>query len=317
MEILASANRFDDPKHFNYPLPRQRSGTPMKIHYECFACIANQCQRIVEMGTDDIELRKKAVIEAAKLMSRMREDSVPAIFGSEVFLGVYRTIGNDDPFKEYKELSNRLAEKVVEDLKKEEIDLRKALKLAIIGNVVDFAVGYSPEKIEEDVKAMLGKELYIDDSKELFEALKTAKILLYITDNCGEIYFDRLFLEKLEEAFPHLEVYIAGKEWPMINDATVEDLKKAGFDELGEIISTGTRIVGVPLDRVVDEFREVFEEADVIIAKGQGNYETLSEMKDGRIFYLLKAKCRPIARELGVPQGSLVCIRGSGSRDKS
>ncbi|AMQ18101.1 damage-control phosphatase [Thermococcus peptonophilus] len=282
----------------------------MKIHYECFACAANQCQRIVEMGTGDLELRKKGVIEAAKLMANISGDSVPAIFGSEVFLGVYMVIGNDDPFREYKELSNRLAERVVSDLEKEKIDLKTALKLAIIGNMIDFAVGYSPERIGEDVRAMLNEKLYIDQSEELFEALRNAKSLLYLTDNCGEIYFDRLFLKKLKEAFPHLEVYIAGKEEPIINDATVGDLKKAGFKELGNVISTGTRIVGVPLDRVSEEFRAIFESADVIIAKGQGNFETLSEIKDERVFYLLKAKCRPIARELGVAQGSLVCIQG-------
>ncbi|WP_456368690.1 damage-control phosphatase [Thermococcus sp.] len=285
----------------------------MKIHYECFACAANQCQKIVEMGTDDLEIRKRGVIEAARLMAGISEDSIPAVFGSEVFLGVYKVIGNDDPFRNYKELSNRLAEKVVSDIERraEKIDLKTALKLAIIGNVIDFAVGYSPERIEEDVKAMLGEELYVDHSDELFERLGKAKTLLYLTDNCGEIYFDRLFVRKLKEAFPHLEIYVAGKEGPIINDATVEDLERAGFGEFAKIISTGTRIVGVPLDRVSEEFRETFERADLIIAKGQGNFETLSEIKDDRVFYLLKAKCRPIARELKVPQGSMVCLRGN------
>ena len=281
----------------------------MKIHYECFACAANQCQKIVEIGTEDLGLRKRGIIEAAKLMGRINEDSIPAVFDSEVFLGVYRVIGNDDPFKDYKELSNRLAEKVVSDIEKEKMDLRTALKLAIIGNVIDFAVGYSPERIGEDVGAMLGEELYVDHSDELFDRLGKAKILLYLTDNCGEIYFDRLFIGELKEAFPHLKIYVAGKEGPIINDATVEDLERAGFEEFARIISTGTRIVGVPLDRVSEEFREVFGRADLIIAKGQGNFETLSEIKDDRVFYLLRAKCRPIARELRVPQGSMVCMR--------
>jgi len=281
----------------------------VKIHYECFACAANQCQKIVEIGTEDLGLRKRGIIEAAKLMGRINEDSIPAVFDSEVFLGVYRVIGNDDPFKDYKELSNRLAEKVVSDIEKEKMDLRTALKLAIVGNVIDFAVGYSPERIGEDVGAMLGEELYVDHSDELFDRLGKAKILLYLTDNCGEIYFDRLFIGKLKEAFPHLKIYVAGKEGPIINDATVEDLERAGFEEFARIISTGTRIVGVPLDRVSEEFREVFGRADLIIAKGQGNFETLSEIKDDRVFYLLRAKCRPIARELRVPQGSMVCMR--------
>lgn len=281
----------------------------MKIHYECFACAANQCQKIVEMGTNDLKLRKRGIIEAAKLMARINSDSIPAIFGSEVFLGVYRAIGNDDPFRDYKELSNRLAERIVSDLEGKDVDLRTALKLAIIGNVIDFAVGYSPEKIEEDVKTMLGERLYVDESGELFEELGRARNLLYLMDNCGEIYFDRLFIKKLKEAFPHLKIYVAAKEGPIINDATVEDLMKAGFDGFTEIISAGTRIVGVPLDRVSEEFKEIFERAQVIIAKGQGNFETLSEVNDRRVFYLLKAKCKPIARELRVPQGSMVCMR--------
>ncbi|MCD6372540.1 MAG: DUF89 domain-containing protein [Thermococcus sp.] len=279
----------------------------MKIHYECFACAANQCQKIVEMATDDLELRKKGVIGAARLMGSINENSVPAIFGSEVFLGVYRVVGNDDPFREYKELSNRLAKEIVKDF--EDVELREALKLAIIGNVVDFAVGYSPEKLENDVRAMMKEELYVDESEELFRELSRAERLLYLTDNCGEIYFDLLFLKKLREAFPHLRIYVAAKEGPIINDATLDDLREAGFEEVGEIVSTGTRIVGVPLGRVSKEFMEVFENADVIIAKGQGNFETLSERNDDRVFYLLKAKCRPIARELGVPQGALLCAR--------
>ena len=279
----------------------------MKIHYECFACAANQCQKIVEMATEDLEARKKGIIAAAKLMASIDKNSIPAVFGSEVFLGVYKAVGNDDPFRKYKELSNRLAEEIVKDFK--DANLRDALKLAIVGNVVDFAVGYSPEKLENDVRKMMKEELHVDDSEELFGELSRAERLLYLTDNCGEIYFDLLFLRKLREAFPHLKIYIAAKEGPIINDATVEDLRRAGFDEVGEIVSTGTRIVGVPFGLVSEEFMEVFESADVVIAKGQGNFETLSERKDGRVFYLLKAKCRPIARELGVPQGALLCIR--------
>lgn len=283
----------------------------MKIHYECFSCIANQCRKIVEMGAEELEIRKKGIITAAKLMAGLSKDSIPAIFGSRVFLGVYEAIGNDDPFKAYKELSNQLAERVALDFEKRCPDLKTALKLAIIGNIVDFAVGYSPEKIEKDVAESLKKELYIDHSKELFKALESAKTLLYLTDNCGEIYFDRLFLRKIKESYPHLQEYIAGKEGPIINDATVEDLRRARLDEIGEVVSTGTRIVGVPFGEVSNEFTAVFEGADVIIAKGQGNFETLSEIRDPRVFYLLKAKCRPIARELGVPQRALLCVHST------
>ncbi len=281
----------------------------MKVHYECLSCMANQCQRIVERGTEDFALRKRGIIAAARLIGQMNESSVPAIIGSRVFLGVYDIIRNDDPFRDYKGLSNRLAGEVVSDLEERDVDLKTALKLAIVGNVVDFAVDYSPEQLEEDVRRMLKEKLYRDDSEELFDELSKAKRLLYLTDNCGEIHFDRLFLKKVKGVYPDLEIYVAGKEGPIINDATVDDLRRVGFEEIGRIVSTGTRIVGVPLGEVSEGFLYVFRRVDLIIAKGQGNFETLSEVSDPRMFYLLKAKCMPIARELGVPQGALLCIR--------
>lgn len=261
------------------------------------------------MSTEDLAKRKKAAVFCAKLMGKLEEDSIPAIVASKIFFDLYEFLGVRDPFKAYKESANKLAERVLNEIEAiMEVDLKTALRLAIVGNVIDFAVGYSPEKIEEDIMSLIKEELYIDRSEELFKRLENAKVLLYLTDNCGEIYFDKLFLKKIRENFPHLDIYIAGKEAPIINDATVEDLKAAKFDEIGTIISTGSGIVGVPFGEVSEEFMELLRRADVIIAKGQGNFETLSEIRDERIFYLLKAKCRPVARELGVPQGSMLCI---------
>lgn len=261
------------------------------------------------MSTEDLAKRKKAAVFCAKLMGKLEEDSIPAIVASKIFFDLYEFLGVRDPFKAYKESANKLAERVLNEIEAiMEVDLKTALRLAIVGNVIDFAVGYSPEKIEEDIMSLIKEELYIDRSEKLFKKLENAKVLLYLTDNCGEIYFDKLFLKKIRENFPHLDIYIAGKEAPIINDATVEDLKAAKFDEIGTIISTGSGIVGVPFGEVSEEFMELLRRADVIIAKGQGNFETLSEIRDERIFYLLKAKCRPVARELGVPQGSMLCI---------
>lgn len=281
----------------------------MKVHYECLTCQINQCQKIVELSTDDLEKRKRAMIFSAKLFAKhFNESSIPAVVGSDIFLELYEHLGVDDPFREYKAKSNKLAQRVVENLKKKlKINLKTALKLAIAGNVIDFAVGYKPEKLEKDILKMLEEELYTDESEGLFEKLRGAKILLYLTDNCGEIYFDKLLLEAIRGEFPKLTIYIAGKEGAIINDATVSDLKEAKMDEVGNVISTGTRIVGVPIDRVGDKFLEIFNTADVIIAKGQGNFETLGEIKDSRVFFLLKAKCKPVARELNVPLGAMIC----------
>ncbi|NJE84931.1 DUF89 domain-containing protein [Thermococcus sp. CX2] len=281
----------------------------MKIHYECITCAVNQVQKIVEMSTSNLEKRREAMVFLAKQIGEFfNEDSVPATDGGMLFLELYKFLGNDDPFKEYKRRSSELARKVAKDIGTVD-DFKTAMRLAIAGNVIDFAVGYDPEKIEEDILRMAGEELYIDESDVLFRELEKARVLLYLVDNCGEIYFDRLFIETIKRLFPGLEVYVAAKEGPIINDATVEDLLEAGFDRFSHVISTGSRLPGTPLEYASENFIELFKRADVIIAKGQANFETLSELRDSRIFFLLKAKCSPIARELNVPKGSAMCIR--------
>ncbi|WP_297072926.1 damage-control phosphatase [Thermococcus sp.] len=279
----------------------------MRIHHECIACAVNQCQKIIEMSLTDEASRRRAMLFSLKSASELfSEDSIPAVVGGLLFLDLYGFIGNDDPFENYKRVSNEVAKRLVGHFSG--ADMRIALKLAIAGNVVDFSTGYNPEKLEGDIKQVLEGDLYIDHSDELFERLKHAKNLLYLVDNCGEIYFDRLFIERLLEEFPHLGVTVAGKEGPIINDATVDDLVNAGFEELAEVISTGSRLPGTPIEHVSDEFLKVFHSVDVIIAKGQANFETLSELNDSRIFFLLKAKCPAIAREIGVPMSSLLCL---------
>ncbi|WP_099209925.1 damage-control phosphatase [Thermococcus henrietii] len=279
----------------------------MKIHHECVACAINQCQKIVEMSLSDENSRRSAMLFSLKRASELfSKDSIPAVVGGLLFLDLYEFIGNEDPFREYKRVSNEIAKELAGHFK--DADLKTALKLAIAGNVVDFSVGYDPKRLEEDIRRVLDESLLIDHSEELFERLKRAGTLLYLVDNCGEIYFDRLFVEKLKEEFPDLRVIVAGKDGPIINDATVVDLREAGFEEVAEVVSTGSRLPGTPIGRVSEEFLGVFRSADVVIAKGQANFETLSELNDSRVFFLLKAKCPAIAREIGVPLGSLLCL---------
>ncbi|NJE30595.1 DUF89 domain-containing protein [Thermococcus sp. 18S1] len=282
----------------------------MRIHYECIACAVNQAQKIAEMSTEDFEKRRRAMLFVARKLGELfSEDSIPAVSGGILFLELYRFLGDDDPFNGYKETSTRLARKVARDIGVPK-DFKAALKLAIAGNVIDFAVGYDPSKMEEDIFGVTGEELRVDHSDELLRALENAGVLLYLTDNCGEVYFDRLLLEFIRRRFPGLRIYVAAKDGPIINDATVADLLEAGFNEFAEVISTGSRLPGTPLEHSSGEFRRIFNAADVIIAKGQANFETLSDLGDSRVFFLLKAKCPPIARELGVERGSLLCVRG-------
>jgi len=138
------------------------------------------------------------------------------------------------------------------------------------------------------------------------ETISSAKDILYLADNAGEIVFDRLLIEQM----PLKKVTLAVKGAPIINDATMKDAEATGLTELVEVIDNGSDAPGTILEDCSEAFRQRFDEADMVIAKGQGNYETLSEA-DKDIFFVLKAKCSVIARDLGCQVGSLILQRSS------
>jgi len=181
--------------------------------------------------------------------------------------------------------------------------------LAIAGNVIDFGPpGGNPSvSLRHVAEAARRETLAVDDSARFWSAVKTAGRILYLGDNAGEVFFDRLLLEYL----PAEKVTFVVRGGPIINDITLNDLDGVGLEKIVTVIDNGSDAPGTVLEDCSPEFRRHFETADLILSKGQGNYETLSGIKDRHIFYLLKAKCPVLARDLGVPEGSMV-VRGSG-----
>jgi hypothetical protein len=159
-------------------------------------------------------------------------------------------------------------------------------------------------ELREEVTSMLQQPFGIDDGDALRVALDRAKQVLYLADNAGETVFDRLLIDTIE-----CPVIYAIKGHPTINDATIEDARAAGVDQVAELISTGSDAPGTVLDTCSERFRRTYGEADLIIAKGQANYETLSK-KGPRVFFLLLTKCPVIARALDAPHRSLILCQG-------
>jgi uncharacterized protein with ATP-grasp and redox domains len=153
------------------------------------------------------------------------------------------------------------------------------------------------------------KDPTIDFTEDLDNELKRSSKVLYLADNLGEIVFDKILIEKIKEY--DVEVTVAMKEKPILNDACIEDALKIGLDKISVLVSTGTDSIGIIQDDVSPEFMEIFNKSDMVIAKGLGNYEGLGEMdlKEKPVFCLLNAKCKPVAREIGVELGDNIVLK--------
>ncbi len=279
----------------------------MKTYLDCYPCLLRQALDAARIAGAD-EGQQKAVLDRVlDLLTQMDPSSTPPEIGDRVHRTVRREVGDGDPYRMAKAASTREALALYPQMKAllaaAEDPLETAVRLSIAGNIIDFGPAQSHD-LREVVERVLSQPLEIDDGPALREALTRVGQVLYLADNAGETVFDRLLIEMLD-----VPVVYAVKGGPILNDATMEDALAAGIDEVAAVVHTGSDAPGTILARCSPQFRRRFEEAEVIIAKGQGNYETLSEC-DGRLFFLLQVKCPAIARDVGVPVGSLVLKRG-------
>ena len=216
-----------------------------------------------------------------------------------------RLINVDDPFKEEKEESNRVALELYDEWKPRVLSAENpfdlALRLTLAGNIMDYGASTSFD-IHKTIEAVLQSSFAIDKSEQLKQKLRSAKSVLYLGDNAGEIVFDKLFIEIMK----HGNVTYAVKGGAALNDATVDDAVQIGMHSTASVISNGYDAPSTVLERCSDEFLSVYNSADLIISKGQGNLEGLLTENDPRIYFLLMVKCDLIAEMLGVAKGDFV-----------
>jgi uncharacterized protein with ATP-grasp and redox domains len=182
-----------------------------------------------------------------------------------------------------------------------------AAKFAVAGNVIDFGVASQFDLGAELDRVVDSGAFGRWQENDFFSALKDAEWLLYLGDNTGETVMDRLFIETITKETGTSVTYVV-REAPIINDAILEDALAAGLDGCAEIVSSGCSAPGTVLDLCSSQFLDLFHKAPLIVSKGQGNYETLSDVK-APIFFFLKAKCSVIADHLGVQLGDLVLTK--------
>lgn len=279
----------------------------MKAYLDCYLCLLRQAVQAARLATDDEALRRAAMQAALDELRAAPVEARPVDIAPAVHAAVRETTGCDDPYRAMKRESNRLALEAYEKAEALVSDapdrFLMAAKIAAAGNIADAAIGDSFE-FENHVREAAERDFAVEDSDRLRVDLSSAGHVLLLADNAGEIVFDRLLVERLKP----LRVTVAVKSRPLLNDATVDDAAAAGFDGLAEIVGAGETWPEPSLEGAPRELARAFSQADVIIAKGQANYEALSEYR-GPLYFLLTAKCSVIADDAGVGVGDLVLKR--------
>jgi len=288
----------------------------MRIFLDCIPCFVRQALDASRLATEDEQIHEKVVREVLRLAVDVDMSKSPPAIGQQIHRLIREIVGKDDPYRQIKKHFNNLALKLYPDLRKQIVSsknrLETAIRLAIAGNIIDFGVNGSVS--ESDLNKAISESLTADfDSMQLQsfqDTIEQAEEILYLADNAGEIVFDRLLIEQL----PYEKVTVVVKGMPVINDAMMEDAVVAGLPRIVEVIDNGSDGPGTILESCSHDFRKRFDDADFLIAKGQGNYETLSDL-DKDIFFVLKAKCPVIARHLGCEIGEMILRRSQAYRD--
>lgn len=290
----------------------------MKIQEKCIPCVVNQAIRVGDM----VGLSEKDGLlrEVFAYLSRVdfKSSCTPELIG-EIFSLLKKETGNDDPYQQTRERYNRLFLEQLplleQAVSRSQQPFLQSIRYAIIGNIIDFNPIHEltlPD-IEGYFVKLQEEALEIDDSGLLMSEIGRADTLLYLGDNCGEICLDKILVKKIKERNPACRIFFATRGAPVVNDSVEKDAYAVGMDAYAEIISNGDRSLGTVLRRTSKQFQEVYRKADIVIAKGQANYECLSNEKKN-IFFLLMTKCRVIAEDIGVPEMKMVCMKSRYAR---
>ncbi|OQB24150.1 MAG: hypothetical protein BWY11_01324 [Firmicutes bacterium ADurb.Bin182] len=280
----------------------------MKIFLDCLPCMLRQVLEASRMTTADPDVHRSIMEDSIKILSEYKKYGCPPDLCRAMHRSVKKHTGIDDPYAQIKQRDISAALKtepvVRRFLEVKNYDTYWVLKTAAAGNIIDSGICCSVD-IEGCIECELEKEFAVCDLSKFEEKLKSAKKLLIVGDNAGETVFDRI----LAEYFSGLDVFYAVRSEPILNDATMKDAIASGLDKCAKIIETGCTMPGTVLPECSGEFMEIFNEADIVISKGQGNFETLSGCVR-QVFYLFKAKCPAIADMLNVDLNGYVfkCI---------
>ena len=288
----------------------------MQIFLDCIPCFIRQTLDAARLATDDKQIHEQVVREVLILAKDLDMSQSPPVIGQKIHRLIREIVGIEDPYRNVKKQFNNATLQLYPKMRTYILEskdmLETAIRLAIAGNIIDFGVNskLQESELEKAISECLAADFHDMQLGPFIQALNKAEEILYIADNAGEIVFDRLLIEQL----PMEKITVAVKGSPIINDATMEDADLAGLPRIVEVIDNGSDGPGTILETCSQVFVDRFENADLVIAKGQGNYETLSDI-DKNIFFVLKAKCPVIARDLDCEVGDMIFRKSKTCRN--
>jgi uncharacterized protein with ATP-grasp and redox domains len=271
---------------------------------ECVPCLLNRV--LFETGLVDEGKQAETMRSSLRILaSEYRPGMNSAALATKVHREAYRIVGSSDPYAELKRRSDAVAEALFPRAKRmveaSPDRLRTAALCAIAGNVLDFGIDIGlerPEDLSVMFDSLVADGLAVDDLAKMKEIASRSDRILYLLDNCGEVVFDRLLVAELQALGPKVIGVVKGE--PILTDVTLADAKRSGIDQVFDrVLSTDSFAVGVDPSKIGLELRHELETAELIVAKGMANFESLSDERFGPIAYLLRAKCGPVARAIG------------------
>ncbi len=287
----------------------------MKHSIDCLPCLLQQAVRLAKNHLPSEKAQIELVKQIMATMASIDEDASSPYIAHKIQIALKESLKNPDPYREDKKYYNlemlKLENELKQLLESSDNPFDTGLKLAAAGNIIDFGPGYelSRDVVLRTIKETLAKDYQHEVSESLKAALEHADKILYLGDNAGEIVFDKVFIQTIKECYPQREVYFATRGKPVLNDITEEDAYLVGMDSLAMIINNGTDIPGTVLEYCSSDFRKIFVEADIIISKGQGNFESLLGCGRENLYYIFLCKCSLFMERLGAKQNDIMLMQ--------
>ena len=280
----------------------------MMTNLDCFPCFLRQALEATRMTTKDEGIHRKVLNSVLSILSNVSIHSSPPEIALLIHQRVKAITGNLDPYKEAKKSQNELALKYEGILRDQITDTSNPLKVAMMlsaaGNAIDLAPDQQTKDLYKRYMEIISRGFNWDDYDLFCEKIVPSRLLLYLGDNAGEIVWDKILIEELLDRFD-LDIIYAVRGLPILNDVTMEDAEYVGMAQLVKVISNGSEAPGTLLNLCSEEFISKFKKSDLILSKGQGNYESLSR-ENRSIFFLLNVKCPVIAEDVRCQIGDII-----------
>ncbi|MGN1182386.1 MAG: damage-control phosphatase ARMT1 family protein [Faecalibacillus sp.] len=284
------------------------------MHKECFLCDLKQMKKVSQFLSlcqdkeDELIKQTKAYLTCCDMTK-----TNPEIM-ADIWNIVKDVTHDDDPYQDIKSFYNHYMMSLLPEIEDYiDGDIHVALKVTIAANLIDFSSKdqVTKEEIEQLLFQAKKMNLAIDDSQQFFHKLNESQILLYIGDNCGEIVLDKLLIKMLIKKYPQIQVFYGVRGKAIVNDVTLDDAREIDMEEVATVVNNGDESLGTVLSRTSLQFQNLFQQADIVICKGQGNYEGLIGTYKKELYLLFMSKCQIVSNMAGVSLFDIVCLKNN------